>query len=422
MKNIVLVGLQYDNNIGDQAIFYATRCLLDEVLKDYPDEEIEIRCMDMVGRSEMGVNPIKGKVESKQSPVYLSLVRFAKKIRTLRKYANHYSLFKLSVSKKEYEKVEQMSILNCSQHFDENTVGVLFTGGGIIKFHKQMFHVYMRTIINYAHERNIPVMISAAGIEGYDEKDQRCIALKQALTCSSVKVITTRDDLSNLEKYCGGSSQVIAQVADPACSLSRFIPAAEHSERRRVVGICLIRPEIFDDYGIKVSEKELFELWKTLYLKITAAGDACRFFITGTVPDQKTMEKFREYLCVKTPADASVFCPRPMSVKDLTDIITGCDAVIASRLHASIIAYAYRVPCTALVWNVKQRIFGKVIGHPERFIEREHFNADEILELLKKASEEGYDEQRRSEYCATTGNYISRFIHDHVMQGNYEKD
>jgi len=44
---------------------------------------------------------------------------------------------------------------------------------------------------------------------------------------------------------------------------------------------------------------------------------------------------------------------------------TSCDRIIASRLHASIFAYSYAVPCVSLVWNVKQRIFGRVIVRNE---------------------------------------------------------
>lgn len=56
-KNIVLVGLTYDNNLGDQAIFQSTKSMLADVLKHNGITNVEIRDMDMTGRIGMENNP-----------------------------------------------------------------------------------------------------------------------------------------------------------------------------------------------------------------------------------------------------------------------------------------------------------------------------------------------------------------------------
>lgn len=57
----------------------------------------------------------------------------------------------------------------------------------------------------------------------------------------------------------------------------------------------------------------------------------------------------------------------PLTVKQLTDGICNCAGLIVGRLHTSILAYAYDIPCVSLVWNHKQTMFGEQTGHGKYF-------------------------------------------------------
>ena len=57
-KNIVLAGLQYDNNLGDQAIYMCAYKMLQCLLIDHGLCDIEIRKVDLTGRYAKNKNII----------------------------------------------------------------------------------------------------------------------------------------------------------------------------------------------------------------------------------------------------------------------------------------------------------------------------------------------------------------------------
>ena len=75
---------------------------------------------------------------------------------------------------------------------------------------------------------------------------------------------------------------------------------------------------------------------------------------------------------------------------------------------------SYSVPSVGLVWNDKQRMFGRIIGHPERFIEPEDFNAETVIDAVEAAMKTGYDEEKRRSFTSTTSVFMDRFVRDYL--------
>ena len=59
-------------------------------------------------------------------------------------------------------------------------------------------------------------------------------------------------------------------------------------------------------------------------------------------------------------------------------------------------------------------MFGRIIGHPERFIEPEDFNAETVIDAVMTAMETGYDEEKRRSFPATTSAFMDRFVRDYL--------
>ena len=76
---------------------------------------------------------------------------------------------------------------------------VIFAGGGLIKFRGECFLQYISEIINEAQENDIPVYFNSVGVEGYDENDETCQALKEVINQPCVKGISVRDDTALLK-------------------------------------------------------------------------------------------------------------------------------------------------------------------------------------------------------------------------------
>ena len=396
-RNVVLLGLPYDNNLGDQAIFECAAGMLREVLDKYDLKDIEIRRVDMTGRTGIEENPLKKEFLKKYS------FRIPRRICWLLHADGMLKKLKL-------REAGFVSRRLCRQYVDSNTAAIIFAGGGIVKYKYQMFHRYIDAVTAFADKKKCPVFLNAVGVEGFDANDPECRILRRALNRSCVKYISTRDDLRTLnEKYIKGS-QVTKRVADPACSMSRFMPKTPLHHNIPVIGLGVVREGLFIDNGINMNKQSMLEFWSQMYDEIEKRGYICRLFGNGALSDDKFLQDLLDYMNIPEDRRAVVALKRPESVGMLTDMICSFDALITGRLHASILAYSYGVPSVGLVWNDKQKMFGKATGHPERFVTYENFEAGHIIDLIETAATQGYPEDERSTYCSSTSRFIEKFV------------
>lgn len=159
------------------------------------------------------------------------------------------------------------------------------------------------------------------------------------------------------------------------------------------MGIAIFK--LFEDYEKNVTEKELIYFRTRLYFKLTNSGYDCVLFTNGLLADYEAILKLKEHIGLKNEQ----IMPRPENVEELTKIIGNLDGAIVTRLHASIIAYSYKIPTVGLIWNDKQSMFGTSIGHSERFVEWP-FNEDELIDILENALK--VNEEIDYEYCNST--------------------
>ena len=395
-KNIVLAGLQYDNNLGDQAIFLCAHKMLENLLSENGISDLTIRGVDLSGRIGKNKNHL-------QRPF-----RYLKKL--------YRSLgFEKGLAELPRLEAKYISGRLARKYIDRNTAAVIFAGGGIVKYKYQQFHIYIDEFTKRADELGVPVMLNAVGIEGYDADDPECMLLKNALNRSCVKYISTRDDIDLLDgKYCE-NGQVTARVADPACSLSVLKPAEKIPHDGKVIGLGVVRSGLFVDNDIDFTKEDMLKFWSSLVAEIESRGMQCRIFSNGTTDDTKFQDDLAEYMGLSVTEKKKLMYARPTSVKKLVAYIRGFDAVITGRLHASIIAYSYAVPSVGLVWNDKQRMFGRIIGYPERFIDRDDFTAEHVIDEVENAMAAGYNESTRKTYCETTAAFMNGFVREYLL-------
>jgi polysaccharide pyruvyl transferase WcaK-like protein len=395
-KNIILFGLQFDSNLGDNAIFQCTRYMVENIIQEQDKSEIEIREVDMMGRAFVG-----DKVKR----------RFC--FRVIHKLCNLFG----NAKDRKIKTIEIKSICRdlCSYCIDSDTCAIIFAGGGLIKYRHQFLQEYLYNIIAYADKRNIPVMLSAVGVEGYEEYNIDCIKLKNAINKQCVKSITTRDDITLLQKFYVSKTMVTAHVADPACIINDLFPnKTEFTKETKVIGLNCVRENLFIEYGVEFYKQQMLELWSELFHKISHMGYECKIFCNGSPADERFGSALMDYMNITKEDRQRILLTRPETTEELVHIITSFDAVVACRLHASIIAYAYGVPSVGLVWNDKQKFFGEAIGYPERFILRKNFRADYVVSQLENAIEDGYSCISKEEFCDTTKFYLEKFIQKYL--------
>ena len=135
-------------------------------------------------------------------------------------------------------------------------------------------------------------------------------------------------------------------------------------------------------------------------------------FTNGTPGDQRFAEMLARNFNIEGTTDETL-CPRPKTVAELVNTITQCEAIIATRLHAGVIAFSYGIPFVGLVWNQKQRFFAESIGLPDRFFDVSEFNAGQIVKKLLYAIDAGYPDNMQA-YRESNAKEIEKFLSDHI--------
>ncbi|ROS31228.1 polysaccharide pyruvyl transferase family protein [Cellulomonas sp. PhB150] len=267
---------------------------------------------------------------------------------------------------------------------------IVFGGAPLFNYSYQSF--YLRTIrtLELAEEYNVPVLFSSIGVEPYDPTNPKSVALKEALSLSCVRQITTRDDFASLQKYVEGTEIPVAHVSDPAVFADVVFGEAKSGlagrpGARRKVGLVVTRAGIFKDNGIAFTKGEQQKFWLDVIDLLTERGFDYKLFTTGHFTD----EAFLDELVKVKGVPQSNAAITVNSQEELVDELSACDGVIAYRLHASITAFAYGIPSIGLSWNFKVPYFYESVGHGDRALGREHWNATDVVGALEKAMAAG---------------------------------
>lgn len=276
---------------------------------------------------------------------------------------------------------------------------IIFSGDGIIKFKYQKFYEKISELIEVANRKNIPVIFNAIGVEGFDENDEKCLMLKNAINLPCVKAISTRDDIQTLkDRYIVNSQIRVNKVADSATWAEHVYNIKE--KRTDYVGLGVIREGVFESNGINIERQQIFELWKNIISELEKRNIKWKIFTNGWSSDMKFAINLMKYLKREDEIERLVI-KEPTTAKELVTTISKFKGIVASRLHANIISYALDIPTVGIIWNDKCKFWAKNIGYPERFFDIHNFDADKIVTELEKAVNEGYIKIDKDKYMRT---------------------
>lgn len=265
----------------------------------------------------------------------------------------------------------------------EEADGILFVGGGILKFRQEEFDRRIVEIVRFADEKQIPVFFNAVGVEGCDEGDGRCRELKAALRLPCVRGVTTRDDLRRLDgDYLCGTKIPRRLVYDPAVFSSEIFHVKRQPEAQ-TVGLGVIRDGVFADYGDDSfpREKQL-AFWSGIAEELTKRGIPWKFYTNGVGRDEEFVDALAEHMGL---SGENCRMPRPRSSEELIKMLSGFRGIIAGRMHSHIIAYSLGIPSVGVLWNDKLRMWSERIGEPEHYFAPADCDARRAVETLLRA-------------------------------------
>ncbi len=267
---------------------------------------------------------------------------------------------------------------------------IVFPGGGMnsVVSNEQILRI-LRLIEN---KEDVSVYFNAVGILRKKPKAKNETLLREIFNREQVKQVTTRGDLEQLKTYITTEKEYPTKlVLDPAMWVNEAY-GIEREPQAQVVGIGVIRPDIFKSNGNKFTSDDVKNMYKSIIYELEERGYRWELFSNGMPEDYE----FGVSLLEELGLDKSRYIGKNVyTSEELVKKIAGFQAVIAARLHANIIASALRVPSVGLVWNDKMNLFADSIGVSERYLSAADLaDVKRIVDTMEKAVVDGYDEER----------------------------
>lgn len=390
MKKIVVAGFTNVKNFGDPIIFKSTEYIINLIAKD---KFAEIEELDLIGSKIKHSIYIRGC------------------IKILRKILNIGFDNGRKNSKSSYylqRKIIEIETKNYYKEQIKGADGIIFAGGGLVKYKYETCDFRITILKDLAEKMKIPIALNAVGIEDYSTENFRCQKLKKEINSDIIKSITTRDDIDLLnEKYIVNKDIYTKKVADPAFWVDQVYNISK-DEKSETIGIGIVRGKIFIDNGINYTEEEFIDLISNIIKELDSRKIKWKIFTNGSILDSEFLEILLKKIGRLEDKDNISVVPK--TPQELVKIISSFKKIIACRLHASIIAYSLEIPSVGLIWNDKLKMFGKIINHPERFIEHKDFDAKVIVDKMVEAKLSEEDIKHKNEYRKTTLNSLKRFF------------
>ncbi len=391
-KRIGVVGLTSNENIGDYLLVESAKFLLTKHSIDITVLDVDVDPRDeSIYRGKRKLNLKLFELMTRyQKPAFFFL-RFGI-------FRYYYQYFYWWIKLNWYYKATL-----------KNLDGIVISGGGFLKFKTQGLNYNDELIIKIARKRNIPVMLSAVGIEGYDEKDIRCQRLKKTINSGVVRAITTRDDIETLRRdYITNQKIVTDQVGDPVFWLKDMLSINNKTKRPKSdkVGINLVNPNNFVRYGGKANKFTIENFYKNLLQELNMRDIDFYLFTNGMLVDQE----FGERLVRSMNLPKETLLPRPLDSAEFVRIVSSFGIVLSGRMHAGIVSYALDVPVVGLIWGEKIDFFTKIVGIRNNYFNEDELDFMKIADLLTENNLEKPSIKKRDELKKKTLKYLGKFL------------
>lgn len=344
---LTLLNVKYSQNLGDGII---AECL-EHALKASPDVS-EVRSCDLAGRKRFD-----GRSNRLRQVTRSLLDRLPHSLRRTLSIA----ILKQMVSSK----------LRAHYARELRDTDIAIIGGGqLIADAELNFPLKLYEATQAARDAHAEIAIYGVGV-GHSFS-RRGFGLFRAAFEQGLTNVQLRDERSakRWQERFGGNRA--GQVWDPGL-LSRQVYGRPYrpQQLRKRMGIGITHPSTLDLHADRKTERMSRSDWVSFYRSLIAyfiaRGWTVELFTNGAWSDHIFARKVLK-AALADAADASVtLAEHPRTPKALAHQIASYDTIVAHRLHASVVAYAYGIPHVGLGWDSKMEGFFEATGR-ERFL------------------------------------------------------
>lgn len=394
MVRIGLVGLPYDDNLGDPLMIECVRELcIKELSNIYNFREIEFEVIDLMARED-----------KENIPLNQNIRYFGSKI-----------LKKLSRDEHAFQRYEIMSFnygkKKLFRNYYEAKISkvdfVIIVGGALITYrYNRNFHSPMAELISVAESLNKKVIINSVGIEnGFDLSYESCKMVKKYLNSRCVVGISTRDDFETLVKYLDFPNDKIIELAADSAVFSNEIFKDIVKEKNYTLGLGIISPDKFNQYSESNLKSKYISIMRGILLRCVKEEINFCLFTNGHSKDYE----FAKELIHEFNLSNEKLLPKAANHRELVCQISQFDKIIASRLHSCILAFSMNIPFVGIDWNGKIKFFSKIISRADFVVSPNEINNPELVfKKLNDFSESYYLLPSVKEYKESENRYLAK--------------
>lgn len=362
MHRTVIFNVKYSPNLGDGVI---AQCLETELAAAHP--QIQVSSIDLANRKKFNVG-----ASARRSRRLAFLARLPV---GLRKWLVPQLL--LAIVRMRYVRDWRSDVADADS--------AIFGGGALLADADQNFPIKLSEAMEVCRGRGLPVAISCVGAsEGWSEGGLHRV--RSALLRTKLASTSFRDPVSAgiWRDYLFPTSTLPAQIALDPGLLSESVygrpDVPDPVNDRQRVGICITDPLVLQLHSERRHDRRFIGEWlRESAERLAASGHEIVLFTNGSGED----EDFKATLQAQLRGIAGVsFAPHFREPKELVHFIAGLDTVVAHRLHACIVAYAYRIPAIGLTWDRKLDHFFRLTDRMGYLLNPNEASPLELVELV----------------------------------------
>lgn len=294
-------------------------------------------------------------------------------------------------------------------HYETGLSGacaIVIGGGNLLSDHDLNFPTKLALGLEAARARSLPAAIFACGMGGrWTAEGENRVA--RALAGGVLRAVFLRDAASKARwdsRFAEASGEEAQVVRDPGLlAVDTYGPAPPKPPGKPVIGI-----GVMSDIAIRyhcaspITGQTLLRWYADTIGTLLADGAHVICFTNGAPEDRKMLAALRPAL------PDIVRIAQPETPGELARLVSGCDAIIAHRMHAVIGAYSYGVPALALKWDDKLDAFMHSVDRGDWLETLEDMPAKNAARRALDAAAAGLDPTRHADVLSEARADIAR--------------
>ncbi len=336
LRKIVIVGEIWSPNLGDGIIADSLSFLLKQVQSD-----VQVSLLDISGRDSISAPPSGKLLPAKK------LVRSKMWSRML------VNVLRWRIRERRFLPVWSTTLSDADV--------VIIGGGQLLMDNALDFPVKVSAVSRLSRSLGKPTHFVSCGV-GSKWSFGASRLFRKALKSSSS--ISVRDTLSveRLESFVPGAP--VSLSSDPAL-WTADVYKKNYQSGNDLVGLGIMNVDLINRHtNLNLSVDDLVEFWVGLGSKLHTRGVNFEFFTNGSPDDYEVAQQVFHAIHDQRAIPCTL-ARRPTTACELALNISQYKAILASRLHAHVVATSYHIPSIALVWDDKVRTFFRDTGRED---------------------------------------------------------